>query len=138
MTRTGLLFSLGIVAGLAGALALGVPGMAEEEPPPPPAAAMLGGFGSHITEERIDVSVGVGRGGDFNSPKRFAEPRYTVVVPEHFGRLHSVAAEGTTTVLWYEDEAGVLRNVVIPDAARRSYRVERNGSVLVAEIRRPL
>ena len=42
--------------------------------------------------------------------------RNVLRVPSSFGRLIQVTMAGTKPVLWYEDSAGTLRNVVLRDA----------------------
>lgn len=96
----------------------------------------IGGFLSHRTEERFDISIGVTRGGDPVRDTRRIENRETVVVPAHYGAIVTITQDGPRALIWFRDQNSVIRNVVLPDAGSRAYRVQANGK-LVAEIGHP-
>ena len=126
MKKTVFLLVLGALAG-----ALALPVVAQS------ARSVFGAYLSHVSEERTDISVGVTRSGESLTPTRLVEFRDTVVVPAHFGTLVAVTAQGEAAVLWYRSDDGAVRNVILSDGMTRTYRVEPNGSKLVADIARP-
>jgi hypothetical protein len=126
MKKTVLVLALGA---LLGALVLPVAAQGARD--------ILGAYLSHESEERIDIAVGATRSGDYVRPDRLVLFRDAVVVPEHYGTLVSVTSSGESAVLWYVSEDGDVRNVILPDGMVRTYRIEKNGSRLVADIRKP-
>lgn len=127
MKKAALFLLLGAAAG-----AVAVPGAAQET-----IRSVFGAYLSHVTEDRIDISVGVTRSGEPVRENRLVEFRDTVVVPEHYGVPFAASAVDGGTIVWYQDKEGGLRNVVLADAGKHLYYVKTNGSKLVAEIPKP-
>lgn len=127
MKKAALLLLVGAAVG-----AVAVPGAAQET-----IRSVFGAYLSHVTEDRIDISVGVTRSGEPVRENRLVETRDAVVVPEHYGDPFAVSDVDGGSIVWYRDEEGVLRNVILADAGSHLYVLKQNGSRLVAEIQRP-
>jgi len=106
--------------------ALAVAGLAQE-----------GGFGglvfSHDLQEDFEMTVDVTATGSELPPDRLKEVRTHVAVPSHYGSLFSVTQRDAQSILWYRDDAGVVRNVVLDDATGRLYAVQRRQSTVVKD-----
>ena len=61
------------------------------------------------------MPLDVGADDNWKPGDRIDELRPRVHVPEFYGDLVQMTAHGANVVLWYRDEAGVLRNVVVKD-----------------------
>lgn len=91
------------------------------------AGTFIGAVFSHHSFEHYDMPVGVTAGQQARRAVRFDEDREVVVVPEHYGTLAGMTSGDDTaasTVLWFRDAAGALRNVVVPGPAQHSYKIQ--------------
>ena len=89
------------------------------------AARILGARFSHDSLESYEMSVGVTSQGDPKRPTRLEDVREHINIPDHYGSLRQVTSDGDRAVLWFVDQGGVVRNVVIPESSTRLVRVER-------------
>ena len=87
-------------------------------------AQAFGAYPSHVTEDSYQISVGATAGGNHNRDKRQTELRETVVVPEHYGGVVAVTPAQGAAVVWYQNEQGVLRNVILTQPEASLYRLE--------------
>jgi hypothetical protein len=88
------------------------------------AARLLGAVPSHHSLERYEMSVGVTSDQAPRRPTRQDEDREVVYVPAHYGTLVGVTGDGLSTVFWYRDAAGDMRNAVVHDTGTRLYKVQ--------------
>jgi len=90
------------------------------------AAAWIGAVRSHRSLEHFDMSVGVTASQQMRRAVRFDEDREVYVVPSHYGTLVAVTSGTDTTassVLWFKDDSGAVRNAVVPNAASTPYKI---------------
>ena len=110
--------ALGAAAFCGGALAAG-------------AAKGIGAIPSHRSLEKFDMSIGVTASQQPRRAVRFDDDREVYVVPSHYGALVAVTSGSDTTassVLWFKDDSGALRNVVVPNTAETPYKIETSVS----------
>jgi hypothetical protein len=91
------------------------------------AGSSIGILRSHHSIEHYDMSVGVTAGQQPRRPVRFDEDREVVTVPSHYGSLVGVSngQDATaSTVLWFRDADGALRNAVVPNPAEHAYKIQ--------------
>jgi len=90
------------------------------------AATWIGAVRSHRSFEHFDMSVGVTASQQARRAVRFDEDREVYVVPSHYGALVAVTSGADTaasSVLWFKDDAGDLRNAVVPNTAMTPYKI---------------
>jgi len=91
------------------------------------AGAWIGATRSHRSFEHYDMSVGVTAGQQARRATRIDEDREVVLVPAHYGTLAGMTPGDDTTgstVLWFRDADGAIRNVVVPGPAQQPYKIQ--------------
>lgn len=86
---------------------------------------LLGAWFSHDRFAEYEISIGLDPLGKARKPQRVEEVRRHLNLPAHYGDLIDITAGGEGAVLWYQTTDGMIRNVIIPDAATRIYRIEK-------------
>ncbi len=87
------------------------------------AAHWIGAVPSHRSLEEYEMSIGVTAGQLPRTPTKLKEEREVLHVPGHYGEFAGLAGDATTTVFWFRDAAGALRNVVVHDADSRAVKL---------------
>ena len=59
------------------------------------------------------MSLGYDLKGKDTARKEVSELRKLLSLPAHYGSLVGITGSGQQSVLWYQDSAGVVRNVII-------------------------
>ena len=103
---------------LVAAAALGSGALAQE------ATRWIGASPSHRSVEHFEMSVGVTASQQPRRAVRFDEVREVLNVPGHYGPLFAVTGDAQTSVLWYRDADGSIRNAVVTDAATRFLKIQ--------------
>lgn len=85
---------------------------------------LIGAWDSHRLQESYEISIGKTALGKPNPIKLHTEDRSVLQISQHYGDLVGVTGNAEATVFWYQDGAGVIRNVVIPDASSHAVRLE--------------
>jgi hypothetical protein len=88
-----------------------------------------GAFPSHDSEESFEMSVGLTPSGRPNRARTIREVRKQVALPSYYGRLVGVTGDAHAAILWYQDDSGHVRNVVVPQPAADLVRVEPTQAV---------
>ena len=83
----------------------------------------VGAVPSNLATERFKMSVGVSASGSPNRPNWINQSREVVNVPDHYGRLITINSGPDTAILWYQDEGGRIRNVVIEQPSNTWYMI---------------
>lgn len=103
---------------LLAAASLGAGALAQE------AAHWIGVAPSHRSVEHFEMSVGVTASQQPRRAVRFDEVREVLNVPGHYGPLFAITGDGQTSVLWFRDADGSVRNAVVTDAATRFLKIQ--------------
>ena len=82
----------------------------------------VGGIFSHVGHEEFEMSVGVNSSYRPMRAKTIRQSREQVNVPSHYGNLAAVTGDAEVALLWYRDDSGVIRNVVVDRPAAVAYR----------------
>jgi len=85
---------------------------------------LFGVWQAGVVEETHDMSVGYDVSGKERSRKTLEERRELLAVPSHYGYLVGVTGGVEQSVLWYQDNAGVIRNVLIEGAGLSPLRID--------------
>ena len=117
-TRMTLIFTLGIVGGW---FAFGGPGKAL-------AQAIHGLWASHQVEESYRISIGVDAAGKPRRAEQVDELRLHYNLPGHYGNLVGITGHDGSAVFWYQDNLGIIRNAIVPDAASKLSRIQLSGT----------
>ena len=119
-------------AGILGVIALAgiafVAGAESSAQRAPGGNAFPGAHPAGAVEEIFAMPAAYTGRGVIGDPRRFADKRELLFVPEHFGNLVSVTAHGEDAVLWFRDEGGSLRNIPLTQVASRTLCLERQPS----------
>ena len=76
------------------------------------------------TQTSFTMPAGYTAMGKLGDPRRFSDVREHRFIPKIYGSLVRIIAHEDDAVLWFRDSAGVVRNVVLPDANQRQYEFE--------------
>jgi len=90
---------------------------------------LLGIYPSHHLREEFKLSVGVNAAGTPNRPDRVITDREVLNLPGHFGKLVAVTGDVRTAILWYSDDMGRLRNVVLDNPGEGAYVIQQMQTV---------
>ncbi|NCF55585.1 MAG: hypothetical protein GWP41_04900 [Planctomycetia bacterium] len=85
---------------------------------------LFGVWQAGVVEETHDMSVGYDVSGKERSRKTLEERRELLAVPSHYGSLVGVTGGVEQSVLWYQDNAGVIRNILIEGAGLSPLRID--------------
>ena len=85
---------------------------------------LIGAWESESVRESFEISIGVTALGKPRQMKRHEEDRTQLLVPQHYGNLVGITGNGESSVFWYQDGEGVVRNVVVPDSTKSAVRIE--------------
>jgi hypothetical protein len=86
----------------------------------------IGAIRSHRSVEQFDLAVGVTASQQPRRALRYDENREVYVVPSHYGDLFALTSANDTvgsTVLWFRDDTGAIRNAVVPNTATNAYKI---------------
>ncbi|MGA1201366.1 MAG: hypothetical protein ACYTGJ_06170 [Planctomycetota bacterium] len=111
--RTTLIFTLGVLGGW---ILLGGAGKAI-------AQVITGLWASHQVEESYRISIGVDANGKPRRDGKVDELRTHYNLPIHYGNLIGITGHDGAAVFWYQDNTGVVRNAIVPDAATALSRI---------------
>ncbi len=112
---------LGLTVLLVGAW---IPGAANNEPALDLYEDLIGAWESEQVRESFEISIGVTALGKPRTMKRHEEDRTQLLVPQHYGNLVGVTGNLESSIFWYQDGEGVVRNVVVPDSTKNAIRIE--------------
>ena len=84
----------------------------------------VGAIPSNLVTEEFKMSVGVSSAGSPNRANWINQSREVLNVPEHYGRLVTINGDRDTALLWYQDDSGRIRNVVIEQPADTWYMID--------------
>lgn len=107
---------------LAAGVALGL--FARSAPARVAIEGLIGLFPSYTVQEEYEISVGVDSLGNHRKEVRQQEIRHHLNLPEHYGRLVEITQNGSNTIFWFSDNAGLIRNAVVPNADTVRYRIQ--------------
>ncbi len=110
---------------VAGTLAYTLPGAAQRQ-----GGSFSGALPTGRIEEIFDMAGGFKARGKVGDPRQFSDVREHRFIPFHYGSLAAVTTHGEWAVLWFRDNKGIIRNITLPDASRRSYYLELQSSVV--------
>ena len=74
---------------------------------------LFGVWPAGVVEESHEMSLGYDLKGKDTARKEVSELRQLLSLPAHYGSLVGITGSGQQSVLWYQDSAGVVRNVII-------------------------
>lgn len=94
----------------------------------PVVSSMIGGVYSYTAEVRYDLPVEVDAGGAPKSSEQLTETRRVLAVPGFYGDLTAVTQQEGTSILWYRDGGGTVRNVSVDGAAGLLYSIEKRAA----------
>ncbi|MGE3167071.1 MAG: hypothetical protein AB7O52_19365 [Planctomycetota bacterium] len=75
---------------------------------------------SHRQTEAYEMSIGVTGQGSPAKDRRVEEVREVLLLPDFYGPLLAVQPSGTSTVFWFQDSHGVIRNTIVERSAERA------------------
>ncbi|MEN8149373.1 MAG: hypothetical protein ABFS86_06090 [Planctomycetota bacterium] len=84
----------------------------------------VGAIPSNLISEEFKMSVGVSTSGSPSRANWIHQNREVLNVPEHYGRLVTINSDRETALLWYQDDNGRIRNVVIEQPADTWYMID--------------
>lgn len=84
----------------------------------------VGLFKSYEVSEEYEISIGVDSLGNHRKPVRQNEIRQHFNVPGHYGRLVEITQSGSSSILWFVDESGLVRNSILSGTDTQGYRVQ--------------
>ena len=73
----------------------------------------LGVWPAGVVEESHEMPIGYDLKGKDKAREKVSEQRQLLSLPAHYGSLVGVTGSGQQAVLWYQDDMGVIRNVII-------------------------
>lgn len=79
---------------------------------------------SHRNVEEFEMSLGVTGQGSPTKPRPLVDAREVLKIPDYYGQLLEITADGDATIFWYQDPTGVIRNAVVTGASTRSVAIE--------------
>lgn len=85
---------------------------------------LIGAWESEKVRESYEISIGLTTLGKPRPMKRHEEDRTQLLVPQHYGNLVGISGNGESSIFWYQDAGGVVRNVVVPQSTKNAVRVE--------------
>ena len=85
---------------------------------------LFGVWPSGVVEESHEMPIGYDLKGKDKARKKVSEFRQLLSLPAHYGSLVGVTGSGKDAVLWYQDEAGVIRNVIIEAEVMEPIRID--------------
>lgn len=112
---------LGLTVLLVGAW---IPGAANNGPALDLYDDLIGAWESEKVRESYEISIGVTVLGKPRPMKRHEEDRTQLLVPQHYGNLVGITGNSESSIFWYQDGEGVVRNVVVPDSTKNAVRIE--------------
>jgi hypothetical protein len=112
---------LGLTVLLVGAW---IPGAANNGPALVLYDDLIGAWESVRVRESYEISIGVTVLGKPSPMKRREEDRTQLIVPQHYGNLVGITGNVESSIFWYQDGEGVVRNVVVPDSTKNAIRIE--------------
>jgi len=74
---------------------------------------LFGVWPAGVVEESHEMPIGYDLKGKDKARKKVSEQRQLLSLPAHYGSLVGVTGSGQQAVLWYQDDMGVIRNVII-------------------------
>lgn len=87
-------------------------------------ASFSGSVSVGRTQTSFTMPAGYTATGRLGDPRRFADVREQRFIPTTYGSLIRITAHEDDAVLWFRDSAGVIRNLTLPDASQRHYKLE--------------
>jgi len=84
----------------------------------------IGAWKSEQVRESFEISIGLTALGKPRPMKRYVEDRTRLFVPQHYGNLVGITGNGESSVFWYQDGGGVVRNVVVPESTKNAVRID--------------
>lgn len=85
---------------------------------------LFGVWPAGVVEESHEMPVGYDLKGKDKARKKVSEFRQLLSLPAHYGSLVGVTGSGQQSVLWYQDEMGVIRNVIIEADVMEPLRID--------------
>lgn len=79
---------------------------------------------SHRQLEEYEMSVGLTGQGSPDKQRPVVDEREVLRLPDYYGTLLAVHPSGSSSVFWYQDGQGVLRNAVVDRVAERAVAIE--------------
>lgn len=116
------IFAVGAAAGAAALSRFGTASAEDRSPSFP------GLYVSHEAEDRFDMSVGRTAADTPKNPDRRYEERLHLTVPDFYGDAVGITQHESRSILWFRDDGGALRNVVIEDAGEQALQVDRGAT----------
>ena len=89
-----------------------------------PFSRLVGVWPAGGVEESHEMPIGYDLKGKDAARKKVSEFRQLLSLPAHFGSLVGVTGSGQQSVLWYQDEMGVVRNVLIEAEMMEPLRID--------------
>ena len=84
-----------------------------------------GSIYSHSVSSEYEIPLGVRSSGRQGKSVKFHEVRDIRLVPEFYGKLHTITPSSQGVVLWYVADDGALRNVAIEGVESNQYLLDR-------------
>jgi hypothetical protein len=112
---------LGLTVLLVGAW---IPGAANNGPALDLYDDLIGAWESVRVRESYEISTGVTVLGKPSPMKRHEEDRTQLLVPQHYGNLVGITGNVESSIFWYQDGEGVVRNVVVPDSTKNAIKIK--------------
>ncbi len=97
------------------------------------AQAITGVWHSHIVQESYRIPIGVDAVGKYRKEEKVGEIRDHYILPNHYGNLVGITGHDADAVFWYQDGQGVIRNAIVPLAAKKLSRVVGIGTTRYEE-----
>ncbi len=85
---------------------------------------LFGVWPAGVVEESHEMPLGYDLKGKDTSRKEVNELRQLLSLPSHYGSLVGITGNSRQSVLWYQDSAGVIRNVIIEAELMEPLRID--------------